>query len=123
MTASDLSPTQKAALLDLALLAIYADGHLARIEDERIHRLLGQMGYTVESDQNREYDASVTRIRHFTQASDSSLAQAIALAQSFPLQDHRRLVLATLDDLVSSDTHVSLQESSLLSAIREALKN
>lgn len=123
MTATDLSPPQKAALLDLALLAMYADGHLAGIEDERIHRLLGQMGFVTESDRNREYDASVARISRFTQTPEASLAHATTLANSFPIHDQRRLVQATLDDLVISDTRVSLQESGLLSGIREAFGN
>lgn len=122
MTAIDLSQPQKAALLDLTLLAMYADGHLASVEDERVHRLLGQMGYTSESERNREYDASVARLR-LTQTPEASLAHATSLAQNFPLHEQRRLVQATLADLVTSDTHVSLQESGLLSAIREVLGN
>lgn len=121
MTAIDLSPPQKAALLDLTLLAMYADGHLASVEDERVHRLLGQMGFSSESERNREYDASVARLRRLTQTPEASLAHATRLAQSFPHHEQRRLVQATLDDLVTSDTHVSLQESGLLSAIREVL--
>lgn len=123
MTATDLSPPQKAALLDLTLLAMYADGHLASIEDQRIHRLLGQMGYASESEQNREYDASVARISRFTQTPEASLAHATTLAHNFPLHEQRRLVQTTLDDLVTSDTRVSLQESGLLSGIREAFGN
>ena len=123
MTTTDLSSAQKAALLDLCLLAMYADGHLAGAEDARIHRLLEQMGYTSEFDRNREYDASVARISRVIQTPEASLAHATMLAQGFPLHDQRRLVQATLDDLVTIDTRVSLHESGLLSGIREAFGN
>ena len=65
MNLKDLNDQQRKALLDLAMLAMYSDGHLASAEDERVHRLLGAMGYDEESARNREYDAAVARVsRH-----------------------------------------------------------
>jgi hypothetical protein len=54
---------QQHALFDLLILAMYADGQLTSIEDEQLQELLGSMGFTEESDRQREFDAAVTRIR------------------------------------------------------------
>jgi hypothetical protein len=42
--------------------AMYADGHLTAFEDEQLQKLLAGMGFTEESNRQREFDAAVTRI-------------------------------------------------------------
>jgi len=41
------STTQKQALFDLLILAMYADGHLSSAEDEQLQKLLAAMGFVV----------------------------------------------------------------------------
>jgi hypothetical protein len=50
--------------------------------------------------------------------------RAYAETQShvFASRDQRRIVEGILDDIVTSDTHVSLQEASFLSVVREVLQ-
>ena len=43
--------------------AMYADGHLTAFEDGQLQKLLAGMGFTEESNRQREFDAAVTRIR------------------------------------------------------------
>ena len=61
------SEAQRRALFDLLILAMYADGHLTTVADEQIEQLLVAMGFTEESDRQREFDAAVTRMRPFIQ--------------------------------------------------------
>ena len=122
MNIKNLTEQQKEALLDLAMLAMYADGNLADAEDARVRRLVGAMGFATEYDCERQYDASVSRVRRNMPSAEAGRQHAAALARSFTTREERLQVLEVLDELVTSDRHVSLQETSLLSAVREALQ-
>ncbi len=122
MNLSQLKPAEQRPLLDLVLLAMYADGHLASAEDERIHRLLTALGHVTEYERAQEYDAAVSRLSRPTSTAEGLRTRAVELASGLPTREQRRWVQATLDELVTSDRHVSLAESELLAAIREALE-
>ncbi len=122
MNLSQLKPAEKRALLDLVLLAMYADGHLASAENERIHRLLTALGHLTESQRAQEYDVAVSRLSRPTSTAEGFRARAVELASGLPTREQRRWVQATLDEMVTSDRHVSLAESELLAAIREAME-
>ena len=122
MNIKDYTEQQKQALLDLVTLAMYADGHLASAEDERVLRLLGTMGFTTDYDRSKHYDATVTRVSRHSQTAESARAYAATLAQAFSSSEQRRMVEGILDDVVNSDSHVSLRESGLLAIVREALQ-
>ena len=92
------------------------------MEDERVLRLLGAMGYETDYDRNRYYDAAVTRVSRHSQNAESARAYAETQSHVFASRDQRRIVEGVLDDIVTSDTHVSLQEASFLSVVREALQ-
>jgi uncharacterized tellurite resistance protein B-like protein len=122
MNIKDLTEQQKLALLDLAMIAMYADGHLTTVEDERVHRLLGSMGLPSDYDRDKYYDASVSRVSRHSQTAEAARIHATTLAQAFSTREQRRYVQKILEELVTSDGHISLQESSLLSVVREALQ-
>jgi hypothetical protein len=122
MNIKDFTEEQKLALLDLAMLVMYADGHLASAEDERVHRLLGTMEFESDYELDQRYDASVSRVGRYAPTAESAKAHATLLAQNFTTQEQRRLVHDTLNDLVTSDRHVTLQEGDLLSVVREVLQ-
>jgi hypothetical protein len=71
------------AFLDLAMLAMYADGHLASAEDERVHRLLTAMGLGADYERNAQYDAAVSRIRRHSQTAEAVRTHVLTLAESF----------------------------------------
>ena len=50
------------ALLDLATMAMYADGKLTAAEDAGVERLLTEKGFTDEYERNKDYDASISRV-------------------------------------------------------------
>ena len=121
MDVKKLNKRQQEALLDLAMLAMYADGHLSFSEDERVLRLLGGMGFNTEYDRNRQFDASISRITRHSVTAEKARAHAKTLAKAFTTPEQQRDVHAILKDLVSSDNDVTPQESKFLSVVSEAL--
>lgn len=123
MTIKDFTEPQRQALLDLTMLAMYADGHLASAEDQRVVRLLGVMGFATDYDCGKQYDSSVSRVSRHSQTAESARAYASNLVQSFTSRAQRQLLQSILDDVVMSDSHLSLQESRFLSLVRETLES
>ena len=66
MEISRLTAEQQVALLDLLILAMYADGRLDLEEDARLNRLLTTMGISTEYDRDRVLDDSITRLREYS---------------------------------------------------------
>jgi len=122
MNPKEFTTTQQHALLDLAMLAMYADGHLASAEDARVHRLLEMLGHGTEYDRNQQYDAAISRISRKALTKASAKEHAAALAKAFTTPPERLKVHDLLGELVTSDSRVSLQESEFLSVVRDALK-
>ena len=122
MSINEFSENQKQALLDLVLLAMYADGHLASAEDGKIRRLLEQMGHTTDYDRSRWYDAAISRVRSHPQNPESARLHAQKLAQVFATADEQKLAVQLLDEIMASDGQVAPQENALLSAVKDTLK-
>jgi len=122
MNVKELNEGQRQALLDLATLAMYADGKLTAVEDERVERLLTAMGFTTEYDRNKHYDASVSRVSRHSATAGAARKHAAELAKSFSTKEQRRQVHEIMNDLMSSDGSVEPNESKLLAVVKEALK-
>jgi uncharacterized tellurite resistance protein B-like protein len=122
MNLKDLTEQQQQALLDLAMLAMYADGHLASAEDERILRLLTTMGFGTDYDRGKQYDAAIGRVSRYSQTASAARTHITTLAQVFTTREQRRSVLDVLDGLVSSDSRVAPQESRYLAVVREVFQ-
>src|ERR1035441_4206478 len=111
------SAPQQRALFDLLILAMYADGHLTTVEDEQLQKLLTAFGYTDEFDRQREFDAAVTRMRPFVQSIQQAKEQALLLADTFTSRSQQKQVYAAVQQIMTSDTHVSSWENTLLSEL------
>jgi len=111
------STAQQRALLDLLVLAMYADGHLTTIEDEQLQKLLTAFGHTEEFDRQREFDAAVTRMRPFAQSIQKAKEQALLLADAFTTRSQQKQVYGVVQQIMTSDRHVSSWESTLLSEL------
>lgn len=122
MNLNDFTEAERQALLDLAMLAMYADGHLAAAEDERIQRLLTAMGCSTEYDRGKHFDASVSRVSRHSATAAAARTHAESLAKSFATREQRRRVQDILEDVAGSDSKLSAQESGFLTVVREALK-
>ncbi len=122
MNITGFTNPQRQAFLDLLVLAMYADGRLCSAEDQRVEQLLTGMGFEPGYDHQREFDASVTRVRRHSQPTAAACAHAAELARSFTTQDQRRTVYDLLNDLIGSDHQVSADESRLLTAVKEVFQ-
>jgi uncharacterized membrane protein YebE (DUF533 family) len=122
MEIARLTDEQRNALLDLLILAMYADGRLDLEEDARLNRLLTAMGFETEYDRDRELDDSITRLREYSQNPQVARARATQLAQSFTDLEQCRGVYQLVEQQVNSDNSVVPAEHEFLSAIRQALK-
>ena len=111
------SAAQQRALLELLVLAMYADGHLTTIEDEQLQKLLTAFGHTEEFDRQREFDAAVTRMRPFAQSIQKAKEQALLLADAFTTRSQQKQVYQAVQQIMTSDQHVSSWESTLLSEL------
>ena|ERR1035437_2351528 len=115
---TSFSAAQHQALFDLLILAMYADGHLTSVEDEQLQKLLTAMGHTEESDRQREFDAAVTRMRPFIQSIQKAKEQALLLAEAFTTRTQQKQVYEAVQQIMTSDKHVSSWEGTLLSELR-----
>ena len=115
---ASFSATQKQALFDLLILAMYADGHLSSFEDEQLQKLLAGMGFVEEIDRQREFDAAVTRIRPALQSIYKAKELALGLADEFTLRPQQKLVFAAVEQIMTFDNNISTWENTLLSELR-----
>lgn len=111
------SAPQQRALFDLLILAMYADGHLTTAEDEQLQQLLTAFGFTEEFDREREFDAAVTRVRPFVQSIQKAKEEALSLAEAFTTRGQQQQVYEAVQQIMTSDRHVSTWESTLLSEL------
>jgi hypothetical protein len=116
------SEIQKEALLDLLVLAMYADGKLSSVEDKLLQQVLESIGYTDELDRQREHDAAVTRMRPFVQTIEKARGQTILLAGAFTIPSQQKRVYAIVQQIMTVDLDISSWESTLLSELRRTFK-
>jgi len=123
MNLTNLNEAQQQAILDLVVLAMYADGHLASAENARVQQLLEAMGTASDYDRNWLFDAAVARVRKHADTPASLRSHATTLAQSFATPEQRRRVNEILTDLFGSGQPVSPREEDFLAAVKQALGN
>ena len=121
MEISRLTLQQQAALLEILIVAMYADGRLDLDEDARLNRVLTTMGVDTEYDRDRVLDETITRLRQYSQNPQSARAHAVQLAQSFTDPEQCRGVYQLIEQQVNSDSSVVPAEHEFLSAMRTAL--
>jgi uncharacterized membrane protein YebE (DUF533 family) len=122
MEISRLTLQQQAALLEILILAMYADGRLDLDEDARLNRVLTTMGVETEYDRDRVLDDAITRLRGHSQNPQSARTHAVQLAQSFKDPEQCRGVYQLIEQQVNSDNSVVPAEHEFLTAMREALR-
>jgi uncharacterized tellurite resistance protein B-like protein len=122
MEITRLTSEQREALIDLLILAMYADGYLDLVEDARLQRLLIAMGFEAEYDRQRKLDETFTRLREYSQNAELARKRAVQLASHFMSVEQRRGVFQLLEQQISSDNKVVPAEHQLLSAIREVFQ-
>jgi uncharacterized membrane protein YebE (DUF533 family) len=123
MNLTNLNDAQQQAFLDLVVLAMYADGHLASAENARVQQLLEAMGTASDYDRNWLFDAAVARVRKHADTPASLRSHAASLAQSFATPEQRKQANEILTDLFGSEQLMSPRERDFLAVVRQALEN
>jgi hypothetical protein len=121
MDLSDFTNLQRQALLDLALVAMYSDAHLAVAENERVQRLLTWIGFASDSERHYELNTAIARVRKESETEDGRHRLIARLAHQFPTDETRQRVCAVLEDLLKSDKEVATAESQFLVSVRRAM--
>jgi hypothetical protein len=122
MTLKNLGAEQRNAFLDILVLGMYADGHLAGVEDQQVQKVLDAMGWTDAVDHEREFDASVTRVRKYSDSPASVAQHAKTLAGVFRDKGERQEALNALENLLRSDNKTPAGEMNFLEVARNAFR-
>jgi uncharacterized tellurite resistance protein B-like protein len=120
MHLTKISANQRNALLDMLVVGMYSDAHLARAEDARIERILGAMGFNAKFERDREFDAAVTRVRQHSDPVAANRAVSAQVAQCFSSNSDRNDVIKALTELIGSDSRVSVEETRFLETVKAA---
>jgi hypothetical protein len=122
MNLTGFSTQQKAALLDLLVLGMYADGHLASAKDGRLRELLDAMEFPSDYARQQAVDGSFTRMSR-QGGSPEGVRQAVReLAGAFTSHDERYQALLALDELLASDDRVTDTEGKFLSLAKQVFQ-
>ena len=115
---ADFSAAQRSALFDLLVLAMYADGHLTTFADGQLQMLLTEMGCIEAPDRQRAFDAAVTRMQPAVQTIHKAKEQALLLAGAFTTRAQQKQAFSAVEQMMTSDSHVSAWENTLLMELR-----
>ena len=116
------SAEQQSALLDLLVLGMYQDRHLALAEDRRVQSLLKSFDFGSDYERQQFADASFARIHAMPKTPEAIRSAVFASAVHFKDQKQRRQALDTLADLLASDSKVTTEENQFLQTVEEALE-
>jgi uncharacterized tellurite resistance protein B-like protein len=113
---------RRRAVLDIVVLGMYVDGHLAAMEDQRIQHLLDLLAMGSDTEQQREYDASVARVREHSDHIESAIEHGVELASLFGDRNERRWVADALKDVLASDGSISEREDTFVQTVCASLE-
>jgi hypothetical protein len=119
MNAKDFSVAQRQALLDLAVLAMYSDRHLATAEDDRLRRLLTTLVPGSDYDRDQAFDAAVARVRPHLGSAEKVRVFIVKHAEVFADAPLRKRAVEIIDDLLASDSKVTDEENRCAATLRE----
>jgi hypothetical protein len=111
---------QTNAILDLLVLGMYADGHLAMAEDERLHDFLNRQGIETEDERRRNIGEAVTRMEHHVGNVATRRQQLAELATRLDAPAARSLALSTLERLLCVDEQYPPGEEHFWDEVRKA---
>jgi hypothetical protein len=115
------SDEQKSALLDLLVLGMYQDRHLASAEDERIKLLLASFDLSSDYARQQFLDASFGRVTKHPQTPEATRSAVFDSTAQFKTEAQRRQALDTLAELLASDNKVTNEENRFMVIVEEAL--
>jgi len=118
MNVANFSESQRQALLELLVLGMYADGHLASVEDAKIQEVAATLDFASAYQQQQFLDDLFTRLSQIPLQSDAMRAHLAKLAKNFPTHELRHQALRAVGELLASDSNISPQESKFSALLR-----
>jgi uncharacterized tellurite resistance protein B-like protein len=118
MNLNGFTDQQKQTLLDLLVIGMYADGHLADAEDAKINGVLATITFASDSVRDRFIDATFTRARQHLGSPQATRDFVADIARHFPSPDLRQKAFNDLEELLASDDQVVEKESQLLAIVK-----
>ena len=112
------SPAQQHALLELLILAMFADGQLTTAEDPQLQPLFAALGQTDATDRQNVFAAAVTRLRPYAQSLFKAKDQALLLMGNFTDRRQQKTVSEAVQKRMDVNHHVTSWENTLLMELR-----
>lgn len=122
MSYAEFNDDQKLALLELLVMGMYADDHLALAEDARLLTVLATLPAASDDARARRLDEIITRAGRHAISVESRRARTRELAKQFPTLELRQRAYAEVEALLSSDREVSGAEQELLLLVKEVFQ-
>ena len=122
MNTKGFSDEQKSALLDLLILGMYQDGHIAAAEDERVKSLLDSFDLPSDYARQQFIDASFARVNKQQRTPEAIRSAVFAYASKFKDTEQRKEALDALAELLAGDSRVTNEENRFLAMVQEALE-
>lgn len=122
MNIEDFSAEQSLGLLELLVLGMYCDGHLAAAEDDTLRQYAGRLGLRADYDLDQALDLVVTKTTGRPRTPDSIRNQLVTLAGVFGGENTRRVAWAALEDLLRSDAKEGPEEARFAGLVKEVFQ-
>jgi len=119
LPSNSMNQSQREAIIDLLILAIYSDGHLSVEEDEGLNRLIDSLGWKSMISRDLFVDSAWTRARVAAETPESAAAYVKEHAAHFTTPEDQADAYDVLHQLVSHDG-IHKDEYSVLSLINGA---
>jgi uncharacterized tellurite resistance protein B-like protein len=118
----DFSDEQKAALLDLLVLGMYQDSHIASAEDKRLKALLDSFDLGSEYARQQFADASFARVSRHQKTPEAIRSAAFDYGAKFKDAKQRQQAVNALAELLVSDNRITPEENRFLVMIQETFE-
>ena len=120
MSNIEFTKEQKDAVMDLLVVGMYADGHVASAEDERIGQLLNEYGVESEHERRMLASESIGRASQHAGTTEKKMEFAKKISALFEDRPLRVRAYELLEGMVASDAKLSEKEKAFLSLVRDA---
>jgi uncharacterized tellurite resistance protein B-like protein len=121
MKPKELNTEQREALLDLLVLGMYADNHLAISEDDLLHDFLVDCGVVDEVTRQNLIDDAISRAGLRVTNEETRHGRLIELASRLSTQNVAQAATAILEEFLAVDGNVNEGEKAYLTEVRRLL--
>jgi len=111
---------QRRALLELLVIAMYADRQLASAEDIRIHKVADSLGFPSDDARGVFLKELFVTISALPRGGQALRPHLVTVARRFPSGASREEACLAVDELLRSDHRYAPQESEFAGILKEA---